>query len=89
MFTIDGKKDAYGINQPEMSLKYLLGNCKDFEEEASLLQAVGRKMGVAINCTPKCHFELAGEGIEYSWGLEKFRKSARVYLCLPGFTAGG
>ena len=32
MYAIDGKKDAYGVNQPETSLKYLLGNCKDFEE---------------------------------------------------------
>jgi len=32
-----------------MSLKYLLGNCKDFEEEESLLQAVGRKLGVTVD----------------------------------------
>ena len=71
MYTIDGKKDAYGVSQPEMSLEYLLGNCKDFEEEESLLQVMGRKMGVAIDRMPKCHCELAGEGIEYSWGWAK------------------
>ena len=53
------------------ALKYLLGNCTDFEEEESLLQAMGRKLGVTVNQTPKCHCELAGEGIEYSWGCTK------------------
>jgi len=28
-------------------------------------------MGVIIDRTPKCHCELAGEGIEYSWGCAK------------------
>ena len=55
----------------DTSLKYLLGNCTDFEEEESLLQAMGRKLGVTVDRTPKCHCELAGEGIEYSWGCAK------------------
>ena len=36
-----------------------------------MLQSMGRKMGVMIDRTPKCHPELAGEGIEYSWGCAK------------------
>ena len=28
-------------------------------------------MGVAIDCIPKCHAEIAGEGIEYTWGYQK------------------
>jgi len=28
-------------------------------------------MGILINRTPKCHCELAGKGIEYSWGCSK------------------
>jgi hypothetical protein len=28
-------------------------------------------MGVLVDRTPKCHCELAGEGIEYSWGCSK------------------
>jgi hypothetical protein len=28
-------------------------------------------MGAIVNCTPKCHPELAGEGIEYIWGMAK------------------
>ena len=48
-YTINGKKDVLGVIQHETSLKYLLGNCKDFEEEESLLQAMGRKLGVTID----------------------------------------
>ena len=30
-----------------------------------------KKLGVEIDFSPKCHPELAGEGIEYSWGFAK------------------
>jgi hypothetical protein len=34
-------------------------------------------MGVIINQTPKCHCELAGEGVEYSWAcaINEFHKN--------------
>jgi hypothetical protein len=60
-----------GILLPYTSLKFLLGNCIDFEEEESLLQSKGRLLGSKIDQTPKCHCKLAGEGIEYSWGCAK------------------
>ncbi len=68
---MDGRKDAFGVLQLTTSLTYLLSSCKDFEEEESLLQSMGRKMGVLMDHTPKCHCELAGEGIEYTWGSSK------------------
>jgi hypothetical protein len=43
-----------------------------------MLQSMGRKMGVMIDRTTKCHPELACEGIEYSWGCAK-----NFYRCLP------
>jgi ribosomal protein L17 len=50
----------------------LIGHdCDDFINEESMLQYYGRLMGVAVNRTPKCHCELAGEGIEYSWAASK------------------
>jgi hypothetical protein len=52
--------------QHHSSLKYLLGNCTDFEEVESMLQSIGSALGVTIDWMPKCHCELAGEGIEYS-----------------------
>jgi hypothetical protein len=70
-YTQHGKVDAFGVIQQEYSLHFLMSNCKDFLEEESLLQSMGRKMGVTIDRTPICHAELAGEGIEYSWGASK------------------
>ncbi len=32
---------------------------------------VGEQLGVKIDCSTKCHPEMAGEGIEYSWGRAK------------------
>jgi hypothetical protein len=36
-----------------------------------MLQYYGRLMGVVVDRTPKCHCELAGEGIKYSWAASK------------------
>ena len=36
-----------------------------------MLQMMGQKLGAVVDRTPKCHCEIAGEGIEYSWGLAK------------------
>jgi hypothetical protein len=52
-------------------LKQILANCSNFEEEETMLQLMGRSRGVIVDQTPKCHPELAGEGIEYSWGCAK------------------
>jgi hypothetical protein len=70
-YTIDGKTDLLGVRQMNTSLKCLMANCTDFVEEESLLQSMGRQMGGIIDRTPKCHPELAGEGIEYSWACVK------------------
>ena len=43
----------------------------DFLEEKTLLQYYGDQMGIIVDPTPKCHPELAGEGIEYAWGCAK------------------
>jgi hypothetical protein len=32
---------------------------------------LNQEMGILVNRTPKCHCELAGKGIEYSWGCTK------------------
>ena len=70
-YTVSGRKDEMGILIPHTSLKMLLGKCVDFAEEETLLQSKGTKLGVKVDRTPKCHCELAGEGIEYSWGCAK------------------
>jgi glutamine synthetase type III len=36
-----------------------------------MLQYIATKIGVTVLLTPKCHAELAGEGIEYMWACSK------------------
>jgi hypothetical protein len=48
------------------------------EEEALLQQYHGKTLGGIVDRTPKCHPEVAGEGIKYSWGCSKGK-----YCCLP------
>ena len=46
---------------------------EDFLNEVTLLQYHAEEMGVSIDRTPKCHPEMAGEGIEYIWALAKLK----------------
>jgi hypothetical protein len=39
--------------------------------EITLLQDFAEQMGVTIDHNPKCHSELAGEGIQYLWAFAK------------------
>ena len=50
-------------------MQYLIASCLDFAEELTALQHVGKELGVSVIITPKFHAEMAGEGIEYSWGV--------------------
>jgi aminoglycoside phosphotransferase family enzyme len=70
-YSIEGKTDAMGVKQVNTNLKYLMENCRDFIEKESLLQSNGQKMGIIIDWTPKCHCDLAVEGVEYSWVCAK------------------
>ena len=70
-YTLSGKKDAYGNIILQTSLKHLMSLQIDFIEEETLLQYHGRLLGIKIERTPKCHPEIAGEGVEYDWGCSK------------------
>ena len=70
-YTKLGTKDSMGSIQKDTSLLELVANCSDFENEETMLQTKGRDMGMLVDRTPKCHCELVGEGIEYSWGCAK------------------
>jgi hypothetical protein len=48
-----------------------MSNLKDFETQETRLCLKVKGIGVMIDRTPKCHCELAGEGIEYTWGCAK------------------
>ena len=75
---MDGIKDVYGNVDQSTALKTMMESCQDFYEEETLLVHYGRELGVMVLRTPKCHCELAGEGIEYCWGLAKL-----IYRKMP------
>jgi len=69
---LDGRKDPETGDIVKGTLLHaLLEKCDDFKHELSMLQILGQEIGVAVDATPKYHAELAGEGIEYSWGYSK------------------
>lgn len=73
-YTMEPATDADGEvleGAEEWSLRVLMASCLDFAEEVTALQDVGNKLGVSVIISPKFHAELAGEGIEYSWGVTK------------------
>ena len=70
-YNISGSKDKHGNINNSFSLLHIMSECEDFSNETTLLQDTLAKRDVSIIRTPKCHPELAGEGIEYSWGFAK------------------
>ena len=77
LYTAKGKKssvihlfppDPTGCNY---SIDGLMQLQTDFKNEMTLLEYHVRSLGVILDRTPKCHPELAGEGIEYAWALAK------------------
>ena len=49
----------------------ILADCADFLSEKTCLMHLGEHLGVEVDRSTKSHPELAGEGIEYSWGRAK------------------
>jgi hypothetical protein len=73
-YTMEPATDANGEvldGAEEWSLKVLMASCLDFAQELTALQHVGKELGVSVIISPKFHAEMAGEGIEYSWGITK------------------
>lgn len=57
-------------------LTHVLNNCADFKEELTDSEWLAKEISTttaacSISFTPKFHCELAGEGIECSWGASK------------------
>ena len=53
------------------SLLTLMDNCEDFKNEITQIEHFSKELDVEVIFTTKYHPELAGEGIEYSWGVAK------------------
>ena len=60
-----------GLLLEDTSIKFLMQKQQDFMSELTLLQFHGNKLGVTIDRSPKCHPEIAGEGIEFIWAIAK------------------
>jgi hypothetical protein len=71
-YTLDGRTDPISgeIDLPS-SLRHLMAECKDFKNEETALQYLGRQLGVIVELMPKFHAKFAGEGVEYSWAHAK------------------
>jgi hypothetical protein len=48
-----------------------MGKCFDFFNKERIMQHIAEEIGVVVLLTPKCHAELAGEGVEYLWACAK------------------
>ena len=61
---------------PTLSLPHVLSNCWDFAHEKTALTCLVESRGHILRMCVKGHPELAGVGIEYSWGKakQKFRR---------------
>ena len=57
----------------EYSLRTLMSSCLDYAYEQTQMEYIANQMGTRVICTTKYHAEMAGEGIEFSWGVAKSR----------------
>lgn len=69
--TNDGKKDTLGYLIPGTPLRKMMSSLFDFIQVETLVQHRGKTLGVIVNRSPKCHPEVAGEGIQCGWGCAK------------------
>ena len=70
-YTLTGRKDSFGLIECNTSLRHLMSLCSDFLNEQGMMQYIGTKLGVEVMLSPKCHAEIAGEGVEYMWACAK------------------
>jgi hypothetical protein len=81
-YSLDGKAEWFDETGSIMDqylpycMRHLLSNCSDFRDEITAMEDLCQNIStinstVSILYTPKYHCEIAGEGIEYAWGLSK------------------
>ena len=58
---------------PRMNIEKVLSGLADFKNERTALQHTVEKRGHILVMSPKFHLEVAGVGIEYSWGMWKLK----------------
>ena len=70
--TLDGKSKRWEGNRDDLSMKAVLSKCSDSAAERPALEQDLSRRGHILMMSPKGHPELAGCGIEYSWGKSKY-----------------
>ena len=72
-YTVDGRKQHKNDETfiPRTSLKQMVCELQDFEQEIMLLKYRALQLGVEVQCSPKYHPEIAGEAVEYCWAYLK------------------
>ena len=70
-YTMKVRKKRDGSLNLSTLLTYLLNLLPDFQDKETMLMVYGKQMGVTVDRTPKCHPEMAGEGIAYMWAGSK------------------
>ena len=68
---VDGMSSV--STDPKQNIEMVLGGLPDFKNERSALQHTVEKRGHILMLSPKFHPEVAGVGIEYSWGMSKLK----------------
>lgn len=83
-YTDKGRKGNNGMLLPGTAWKDIIASLPDFQNEKTLLQYHAEKRGT-VDCkilfdrSPKCHPEIAGEGIEYDWGgIKMYYRRAKL-----------
>ena len=67
----DMPKDEFGNDNEAFCLPSLMDKQPDFINKLTSLQHMACDLGSEVDQTPKCHPEMAGEGIEYIWAKSK------------------
>ena len=82
-YTLKGKVNQKNEILPEhrrFSLRSLMSDCADLKEEKSAIEvllldlskkSIDNHRKIELLVSPKYHCELAGEGVEYAWGMMK------------------
>ena len=77
--------DEDGEEVIHLLLLRLIAQCLDFVNEFTKIEIMTEKMGVFIMITTKYHAELAGEDVEYTLGVAKYKFwSIQISLKMKG-----
>lgn len=78
--SVDGMKSSENV-PAHLNINTILGGCTDFKNEKHELQHLVETRGHVLLISPKYHPEMAGLGIDYSWGKSKLEFRRKFNDC--------